>query len=136
MAYKRWISVSSMRKKAKQAELPYPSIDTILSGNAYGDSVEDDRKSMKSIGYKTVGTQSSSMKYVSEIRSATISLVTFSQESTTVKNDETGPPYDGAMLERMKCRRGLVQELLTTEEGYISDLRSLLAVSIKNGHIL
>ena len=129
--------MTSMRKRQKKSrpslEDAFPTIDAVLSCSNSETSTGAElapRTSIESVGVGSITTTSESMRYVTGVRTATISYYTLSGESTIAIEDDTdGPtPYDPATLARMRTRRGLIEELLETEEGYISDLRSLLAV--------
>lgn len=55
----------------------------------------------------------------------------FSEDSAT--NSELVPPVDPAAVRRSLQRRSILEELITTEEGYIGDIRFLMNVSLGTG---
>lgn len=55
----------------------------------------------------------------------------FSEDS--IINSELVPPADPATVQRSLQRRSILEELITTEEGYIGDVRFLMNVSLCSG---
>lgn len=133
--------MSTIRKRQKKTranlDAIFPPIDAILSKtdlndvlNAEEELAEEARTSFESVIPESVHTTTDySLKYITGVREATISFMTLSGESMLRRAETDGPAeYDKETMERMRTRRGLIEELLETEEGYISDLRSLLTV--------
>jgi len=80
---------------------------------------------------KSFGTGRSSSLFVSEVRTASITLASFSTTSQTAggRKADVGD-LDSNTVNRMLDRKHALEELISTEEYYIRDLKSLKDVSL------
>lgn len=71
-------------------------------------------------------TMGSSSRFVTAIRTASVTLASFPMSSNTAAPRSSGcGPLDKDTIGRMLDRKNALEELITTEEYYIKDLRSL-----------
>lgn len=75
-------------------------------------------------GFKTMG---SSSRFVTAVKTASVTLASFPMSANTAapRNSSCGAPLDKDTIERMLDRKHALEELITTEEYYIRDLKSL-----------
>lgn len=110
--FHKWMKTMIRKPKHKRQRLPFPGTDAADPSSVSSYSSWSDKQ-----------PPSSSNNYVTKVQSATISSFPMSIESTSELKCQTS--LDPATIERMSERKHALEELITTEEYYIRDLRSL-----------
>jgi hypothetical protein len=83
-----------------------------------------------SASLRSCRTGHSSSEFVSAVKTASITLASFPMSGHTASRKSSSNILDSDTIARMLDRKHALEELITTEEYYIRDLRSLKDVSI------
>lgn len=127
--FRKWMR-SFRRKGPKGRAIAYPS-PSIEDASALKD--EDAMSNMPSSKAWTK-TPSSSMRFVTAVKTASNTFVSLSIAGGSARRKSSGGTLDDATMMRMRDRRCVLEELINTEEYYIADLKVLVNVSCLHTH--
>ncbi|KAI5785928.1 hypothetical protein EDC01DRAFT_631836 [Geopyxis carbonaria] len=113
--FHRWMKTMFRKSKKSHYHLPW-SMNSKSTG-----SIQHSSTSSRA-GTQTI---SSSNKHVTAVKTASITLASFPISGNTTSRKSTSGTLDQQTIERMLDRKHALEELITTEEYYIRDLKSL-----------
>lgn len=142
--FRRW--VSTLRKKKAQKPIHVTPRDQRWTLDDFEANTSPSQKQYRPSQHRKQGSYSSSVAFVTAVRSATATLASASvatvsrrnskwrrvQRSSLVSGSEARPSIetqrsvmDEAAKARSRKRRERIEELIRTEEGYVADLKAL-----------
>lgn len=147
--FRRW--VSTLRKKKAQKPVHVTPRDQRWTLDDFEANASPSQKQHRPSQHRKQGSYSSSVAFVTAVRSATATLASASvatvsrrnskwrraQRSSLISSSEARPSIetqrsvmDDAAKARSRKRRERIEELVRTEEGYVADLKALSNVPL------